>query len=43
MLGGIRGNKQEYEWLGSLVATPEFANRVADIVVEFGNWLYQRC
>lgn len=42
MFGEIHGNKQEYEWLRSLVATPEFANRVDDIVVEFGNSLYQK-
>src|ERR1700733_14386226 len=41
MLGEIHGNKQEYEWLRSLVASPEFANRVDDIVMEFGNSLYQ--
>jgi hypothetical protein len=42
MLGEIHGNKQEYEWLRSLVSTPEFADRVDDIVVEFGNSLYQQ-
>jgi hypothetical protein len=42
MLGEIHGNKQEYEWLRSLVATPEFADRVDDIVMEFGNSLYQK-
>ena len=42
MLGEIHGNKQEYEWLRSLVANPEFADRVDDIVVEFGNSLYQK-
>lgn len=41
MLGEIHGNKQEYEWLRSLIATPEFADRVDDIVMEFGNSLYQ--
>jgi hypothetical protein len=41
MFGEIHGNKQEYEWLRSLIATPEFADRVDDIVIEFGNWLYQ--
>ena len=41
MLGEIHGNKQEYEWLQSLVANPEFADRVDDIVMEFGNSLYQ--
>jgi len=42
MLGEIHGNKQEYEWLRSLVATPEFADRVDDIAMEFGNSLYQK-
>ena len=42
MLGEIHGNKQEYEWLQSLIANPEFADRVDDIVMEFGNSLYQK-
>jgi hypothetical protein len=42
MLGEIHGNKQEYQWLRSLVASPEFADRVDDIVMEFGNSLYQQ-
>lgn len=42
MLGELHGNKQEYAWLRSLVADPEFADRVDDIVVEFGNSLYQK-
>lgn len=42
MFGEIHGNKQEYEFLRSLVATPEFADRVDDIVLEFGNSLYQK-
>lgn len=42
MFGEIHGNKQEYEWLRSLVATPQFADRVDDIVVETGNSLYQK-
>lgn len=42
MLGEIHGNKQEYQWLRSLVASPHFADRVDDIVMEFGNSLYQR-
>lgn len=41
MIGEIHGNKQEYDWLRSLVASPEFANRVNDIVVEFGNSLFR--
>jgi hypothetical protein len=42
IFGEIHGNKQEYEWLTSLIATPEFADRVDDIVMEFGNSLYQK-
>jgi len=42
MFGETHGNKQEYEWLCQLVKTPAFADRVDDIVVEFGNSLYQK-
>jgi hypothetical protein len=42
LFGEAHGNKQEYEWLSDLVHTPEFADRVDDIVVEFGNSLYQK-
>lgn len=42
MFGETHGNKQEYEWLNRLVKTPAFADRVDDIVVEFGNSLYQK-
>ena len=42
MFGEIHGNKEEYEWLRSLVSTPEFADRVDDIVMEIGNSLYQK-
>src|ERR1017187_6113684 len=42
MIGEAHGNKQEYEWLRSLVATPDFADRVDEIVMEFGNSLYQK-
>jgi len=42
MIGETHSNKQEYEWLRSLVGTPEFADRVDDIVMEFGNSLYQK-
>jgi hypothetical protein len=42
MIGEIHSNKQEYDWYGSLVATPEFADRVDDIVLEMGNSLYQQ-
>jgi hypothetical protein len=42
MLGEMHNNKQEYEWLQSLVANPAFADRVDDIVMELGNSLYQK-
>ena len=42
MLGEIHNNKQEYEWLQSLVASPEFADQVDDVVMELGNSLYQK-
>jgi hypothetical protein len=41
LFGEAHGCKQEYEWLAGLVANPEFAGRVDDIVVELGNSLYQ--
>jgi len=42
MFGEIHWNKQEYRWLQSLIANPEFADRVDDVVMEFGNSLYQK-
>jgi hypothetical protein len=42
MFGEIHSSKQEYEWLCKLVKTPGFADHVDDIVVEFGNALYQK-
>jgi hypothetical protein len=42
MFGEWHANKQEYAWLCSLVGAPEFDDRVDDIVVEFGNSLYQK-
>lgn len=42
MLGEVHDSKQEYEWLCRLVKTPGFSSRVDDIVVEFGNPLYQK-
>ena len=42
MFGEVHGDRQEYQWLCSLVGTPAFADRVDDIVVEFGNSLYQK-
>jgi hypothetical protein len=40
--GEYHACKQEHEWLRTLVSTPEFDDRVDDIVVEFGNSLYQK-
>jgi hypothetical protein len=42
MFGEIHSSKQEYEWLCKLVKTPGFFDHVDDIVVEFGNALYQK-
>jgi len=42
MFGETHANKQEYAWLCSLVRDPAFHSRVDDIVVEFGNSLYQK-
>jgi hypothetical protein len=42
MFGEYHACRQEHEWLRTLVSTPEFADRVDDIVVEFGNSLYQK-
>jgi hypothetical protein len=42
MFGETHADKQEYQWLCKLVKTPGFADRVDDIVVEFGNSLYQK-
>jgi len=42
MFGEAHACKEEYAWLRDLVATPAFANRVDDIVMETGNSLYQK-
>ena len=42
MFGEYHGCKQEYDWLRTLVEDSRFADRVDDIVVEFGNSLYQK-
>lgn len=42
MFGEIHANTQEYAWLCDLVRDPAFHARVDDIVVEFGNSLYQK-
>jgi hypothetical protein len=42
MFAEIHSSKQEYEWLSKLVKTPGFADHVDDVVVEFGNALYQK-
>ena len=41
LFGEVHGSKQEYAWLCQLVNSNEFDDRVDDIVVEFGNSLYQ--
>ncbi len=41
MFGESHANKQEYAWLCSLVKDKAFHARVDDIVLEFGNSLYQ--
>jgi len=42
MFGETHSDKQEYEWLCRLVKTSGFSDHVNDIVVEFGNALYQK-
>src|SRR5579859_3552695 len=42
MFGEVHDSEQEYEWLCKMVKTPGFAGHVDDIVVEFGNTLYQK-
>jgi len=42
MFGEYHACKEEHEWLRALAGTPEFDDRVDDIVVEFGNSLYQK-
>ncbi len=42
MLGEVHGDKQEYECLNEVVKNRKFDERVDDIVVEFGNSLYQK-
>ena len=42
MFGEVHANKQEYEFLRALVSFPQFADKVDDIVVEYGNSLYQK-
>jgi hypothetical protein len=42
MFGEVHANKQEYEFLRRLVSSPQFADKVDDIVVEYGNSLYQQ-
>src|SRR5687768_15333549 len=41
MLGEMHECRQEYDLLRKLVAAPGFAQRVNDIVMEFGNARYQ--
>jgi hypothetical protein len=42
MFGEAHDSEQEYRWLCTLVKTPGFSDQVDDIVVEFGNGLYQK-
>jgi hypothetical protein len=42
MFGEVHDSEQEYEWLCKLVKTPGFADQVNDIVLEFGNVIYQK-
>jgi hypothetical protein len=42
MFGEAHDSEQEYRWLCKLVKTPGFSDQVDDIVVEFGNGLYQK-
>jgi len=42
LFGEVHANKQEYEFLRALVSSPQFADKVDDIVVEYGNSLYQK-
>ena len=41
MLGEIHESRQQHELLRNLISRPGFAENVNDIVVEFGNPLYQ--
>jgi len=41
MLGELHGSKQQYELLRTLVFSQDFANKVDDLVLEYGNSLYQ--
>jgi hypothetical protein len=42
MFGEVHDSEQEYLWLCKLVKTPGFADQVNDIVLEFGNAIYQK-
>jgi len=42
MFGEVHASTQEYEFLRALVSSPKFADKVDDIVVEYGNSLYQK-
>src|SRR5882757_7476105 len=41
MLGEMHESRQQYDLLRKLIAAPQFAGRVNDIVLEFGNAKYQ--
>jgi hypothetical protein len=40
-LGEVHGSRTQHQFIASLIKHPSFANRVKDIVVEFGNAKYQ--
>jgi hypothetical protein len=40
-LGDLHGCQELYDFIATLVRNPDFPNKVNDIVVEFGNALYQ--
>ena len=42
MFGEVHDSEQEYLWLCKLVKTPGFSEHVDDVVVDFGNALYQK-
>ena len=41
LFGELHTSRQQYELLERLIVFPEFARKANDIVVEFGNALYQ--
>jgi uncharacterized iron-regulated protein len=41
-LSEVHGSRETKDFAGRLIRHPDFSGRVADVVVEFGNWRYQR-